>query len=311
MDRSELDRIDAVLGSITSVLLAVASGDFSARVPRSGTGDTIDVLAFLVNATVEEVAGLIGDLEREREELKRAHDQLVQAAKLAALGQLAGGVAHELNQPLTALRTLVDLLRERGEDKVVDHADDFEIMRKAVTRMGRIVDGVRTFARQSAFSLGRVEAVRPVDDALGLLGRQLRQEGIDVQRSVADELPAIHADGDRLAQVFVNLLANARDALVDAPDGRERRVVISVRADGGVVEYVVEDNGPGIDPAAAARVFDPFYTTKPPGKGTGLGLSVSRGIIEEHGGSLALEQRSGGGTRFVIRIPVESGTHER
>ncbi len=310
MDRSEAESLDAVLGGVRAALLSLAAGDFAARVPRTGSGDAVDVLAFLVNATVEEVERLVQDLQAEREELKRAQEQLVQATKLAALGQLASGVAHELNQPLTVVRTLVDLMRERPGDTIGQHAQDLDLLSTAVVRMAKIVDGVRTFARQSAFKRRPLDAIFPLDDALALLGDQLRHSGIELRRLVEAPLPVIHADGDRLAQVFVNLLANARDAMQDGADG-ERRLTLEVRAADGVVEYVVEDTGPGIGADKAARVFDPFYTTKPPGKGTGLGLSVSRGIVEEHGGELVLDPDPAGGARFVVRIPVESPAHER
>lgn len=305
MDPSAGDGLEGTLGAITEVLLSVASGNFAARVPRSGTGDAGDVLAFLVNATVEEVEHLVADLEREREELKQAQDQLVQAAKLAALGQLASGVAHELNQPLTVVRTLVDLMREHPADTLAQRAPDFELLSTAVLRMGKIVDGVRTFARQSAFTRRPTDAIRPMDDALLLLGEPLRHAGIEVRRVVESPLPPIHADADRLTQVFVNLLANARDALLER-SGSDRRVAVSVRAVDGAVVYVVEDTGPGVPDDKASQVFDPFYTTKPPGKGTGLGLSVSRGIVEEHGGELSLEKSARPGARFVVTLPVES-----
>ncbi len=294
--------LQAGVESITEVLLKVASGNFAARAPRSLQGDLLDVLAFLVNATAEEVERLVEQLRAEREELQRTRDQLVLAEKLGALGRLAGGVAHEMNQPLTVIRVVSELLLTASPEQLVARRTDLALICDAAERMGSVVDRVRTFARSDAIQLHRVPAAEPLDRALLLLAQGLKDSDIAVERRLAADLPPIMADTNRLQQVFINLLANARDALeeIEAP----RLLRASAAAEGDFVVYVVEDNGPGIPAAAVGRVFEPFFTTKEHGKGTGLGLSVSHGIVQDHHGRIECQQRAEGGTRFVVRIPV-------
>lgn len=298
--------LEPALGHITEVLLSIAAGRFDARAERDYSGDALDVLAFLVNATAEEVERLVADLRHEREELSRAQQQLVQAAKLAALGQLAGGVAHELNQPLTVIRTLAQLIAEHGSRQVADHAADLELIGKAAERMGHIVDNVRTFARQSSFARRPVPPADALDDALELVSEQIKQHGIQLDVAIERDLPRVLADTERLAQVFVNLLSNARDALDELSADAPRAIGVHVRQDEAHVVYTIEDSGNGISDEHAAQVFEPFFTTKQPGKGTGLGLSVSQGIVAEHEGELSCERAPGGGARFIVRIPIAS-----
>ena len=152
MERSDLDhddwtQLEDSVQALTDVLLAVARGEFNVRADRTHSGDAMDVLAFLVNSTAEEVEQLMLQLKAEQEELQRARDQLVLAAKLAALGGLAAGMAHELNQPLTAIRMLADMVRAEPDARVADVDADLEIIVDAARRMAKIVDGVRTFPR--------------------------------------------------------------------------------------------------------------------------------------------------------------------
>jgi len=300
-----LDGLDRALHDLTQVLLAVAQGDFGARAQRDYSGDAVDVLAFLVNSTAAEVGELIRALQAEKEELRRARDQLVLSAKLAALGELAAGVAHELNQPLTALQMLLDMVRLHPEDRVGDHEADFQTIVEATRRMARIVDGVRTFGRSGEHRIAPVPAGRPVRQALELLAESFQRQGIDVECRLADGLPEIAADVDRMHQVFVNLLINARDALKTDPPSGTARVIVEARADSDTVSYSVQDNGPGVAPAHAPRIFDLFFTTKEVGAGTGLGLSVSHGIVADHGGRLYYEDAPGGGARFVVEVPID------
>jgi C4-dicarboxylate-specific signal transduction histidine kinase len=297
------DDLAQAVAAVTSALIALAGGDLTARAERNYRGDSIDVLAFLVNSTAEEVADLIAQLEREREDLRRARDKLALAEKLAALGELAAGVAHELNQPLTVIRMVTDIVRDRPNATVAECARDLELISEAARRMGRIVDGVRAFARGTPLKRQVVGATKPLEDALLLVGETLRQSGIDLVRDYGEVLPGLVADADRLQQVFINLLVNARDAVdareLDAP----RTIWVSAHRDGDTLRYAVEDTGTGVSDEHAPRIFDPFFTTKPVGRGTGLGLSVSHGIVSEHGGVLRHEARQGGGARFVVELP--------
>lgn len=286
---------------LVNVLTRVAAGDWAARAPRDVSGDPWDVLAYMINATVEEVGDLVNELQKQRDALEATQAQLVQTAKLAALGELAGGVAHELNQPLTAIRTMVELLQMTG---VTDNEDGLELIDEAAVRMTGIVDSIRTFARRSALELVALDPLVPVHAALRLMSPSLNRERITIQLIAPDELPNVMADPDRLQQVFVNLLANARDALATEDETTIGRVEIEVSHRGNAVEYVVSDSGPGVPADVAERIFDPFFTTKTVGNGTGLGLSLSFGIVEEHGGKISYERGEPTGARFRVGIPL-------
>lgn len=296
--------VEAAVREITQVLLATAQGDYGARAVRSYKGDPLDVLAFMVNATAEEIGNLMQQLAHERENLQQTRDQLLVAAKLSALGQLAAGVAHELNQPLTAIRMLVEMISSQPEAKVKDCLDDLDTMAEAARRMGRIVDSVRAFGRPDPLQARPCAPTRPLEDALKLLTDTFEREGIAIKRRIAADLPAVRIDADRLHQVFVNLLSNARDALRGLPPGVPKWLLVEVSIRDGKLRYSVEDNGPGVSPEHAQRIFDPFFTTKEVGEGTGLGLSVSHGIVMEHRGALRYEASSTGGARFVVELPA-------
>lgn len=262
------------------------------------------MLAFMINATVEEVDDLVKALRDERDELRRTQEHLIHAAKLSALGQLAGGVTHELNQPLTAIRILVTTAQARmraGHPGL--SLEELDLLGEAAGQMGGTVDAVRTFARRNALRPEPIHAAEPLRHALRLMQPCFHRDEIVVDVALADDLPAIVADADRLQQVMVNLLANARDAVMTTQRHPQGRVSVAARADDHDVIYTVEDDGPGVPHEMRDLVFDPFFTTKKVGEGTGLGLSISYGIVEEHGGTIVYENAEGGGARFVVRIP--------
>jgi signal transduction histidine kinase len=227
--------------------------------------------------------------------------RLLQSEKVATMGSLLAGVAHELNNPLAVVMGQSTLLREsatdpgsiRRADKIVAGAE----------RCVRIVRNFLALARQQPPSRGQVQLNRVVHEAVELLAYELRTDGVEVSLQLADALPALWADGHQLHQVLVNLLANAHHAM--RASRAPRRVTITTRHDAGAsVTLDVADSGPGIPAELHARIFEPFFTTKPVGQGTGLGLSLCRGIIEEHGGALTVASAPGQGARFTITLPV-------
>jgi histidine kinase len=300
---------DEFLEAVTKTLLGVANASFDARAPRTYEGDRWDVLAFLANSTADEVAKLVGQLKSEREELQRAQAQLIQAEKLSALGRLAASVAHEMNQPLTVLGTMIDLLRMDPEHSVGEHDEDLALMAEAARQLRGIVNSVRAFGMGGSQVNEAVAAELPLRSAHRLLSSNLLASKIHVAWRVESGLPSISADPDRLRQVFINLIANARDALVSS-EIENPTIVLGLQREGQLLRYSVTDNGPGIDEQNAARVFEPFFSTKERAQGTGLGLSVAHGIVHEHGGSIALEAASGRGANFVVRIPGMKGSIE-
>ena len=252
-------------------------------------------------------------LEREREQMQQ---QLYQTAKLAALGELSAGVAHEINNPLNGVINFAQLLKDEGGAR-----SDFE--RQMVDgiideggRIANIVSGLLTFARSDAQVLGRVSLAEAVKTSLALFGRRFDKDGIRVETDVPNDLPPVRADGSRLRQVVLNLISNAHHALKAKPaDGTHGKLLrISARRverDGHTLVCVeFYDNGVGIRRADLDRVFDPFFTTRRATGGTGLGLSISFGIIREHGGTIRVESTEGEFARFIVELPTAGAQGE-
>jgi two-component system NtrC family sensor kinase len=231
-------------------------------------------------------------------ELKSLQSQLVQSEKLAALGQLVAGVAHELNNPLTAVIGYGELL---GDE--VDSGPVRTRLEKLVgegRRMKRIVENLLRFSRQSASYRQTIDLPLIVQDVLALREYHLRTRNIEVVVAIESDLPPIVADEDQCKQVLLNLLNNAIDAVESG--NKPKRITIRSFQRGDRASIVVEDTGPGF--RDLGRAFDPFYTTKPVGKGTGLGLSICHGIVKEHGGEIRVENLQEGGAAVTIRLPL-------
>lgn len=241
----------------------------------------------------------------EMEERRRAEahvhlmrDELIQSNKLATLGQIAAGVAHEINQPVAAIRAYADnaaVFLERDDDKAAKA--NLGLIAGLTDRIGLITDELRAFARKSSAPAAPVAVREAVDGALLLVGPRLRQQGVRVVRDEADEAVRVMAERFRLEQVLVNLLQNALEAMEDRPDPEIRVQVLAKRSQ---VRVLIADNGPGVAPEAARTLFTPFATTK--ARGLGLGLVISRDIVAEFGGELSLEAAPRG-ARFVLSLP--------
>ncbi|HYL09101.1 MAG TPA: PAS domain S-box protein [Candidatus Acidoferrales bacterium] len=235
--------------------------------------------------------------------LRRAQEQLVQSEKMAAVGQLISGVAHELNNPLTAILGYSQLLAS-SDGMSQTGVEYVEKLHKQAQRTHRIVQNLLSFSRQQKPERLTIDLNRVLEDTLGLRDYDLRVNNIQVHRDLAPNLPPTAADPHQLQQVFLNILNNAVDAILD----KDKRGDIWVRSSVEERQILVEftDSGPGVqDPS---RVFDPFYTTKPVGKGTGLGLSICYGIISEHGGSIRVQNSPPRGAAFSVTLPVQSAT---
>jgi len=245
-----------------------------------------------------------------------AEQQLIQASKMATLGEMATGVAHELNQPLSVIKTASSFsLKKVGQGTLPEMsimADLLEKIDRNVDRATRIINHMRQFARKSDLELVSVSVNTVMESAFEIFSQQLRVRGIDVQWDLDPILPMVLADPGRLEQVYINLLLNARDAIEErqsqsAGDAIEKAISLrSTRTGYGVVTEVC-DTGVGIAPELINKVFEPFFTTKEVGKGTGLGLSISYGFIQDCGGTIKALPRSDGlpGTCFTIELPVK------
>jgi PAS domain S-box-containing protein len=253
------------------------------------------------------------ELERAHMELKSAQEALVQAGKLAALGELAAGVAHELNQPLSGVmgfgQELERLLKERDPDPLVlDFAGEIN---KNSLRMKKIIQQLREFTRKSVEDYQDVELRHVIDDSLKLLDQQFRSRGIEVSIQAEEDLPKIYCNPFQLEQVFINLATNARDAIESGGRG-SGKIEIEARRKAQdpkrFLEILFRDDGIGMNSETQNRALDPFYTTKEVGKGTGLGLSVSYGILSKIHGSMMIESTPGKGASFLLTLPVDYRT---
>jgi histidine kinase len=239
--------------------------------------------------------------------------QLIQASKMATLGEMATGVAHELNQPLSVIKTSSNFfMRKVSKDEPIDakilHTMASKIS-SSVDRATKIISHMREFGRKSIGSREGVDVNRVLRNAQDILSRQLELRGIEVVWALQENLPMILAEPSRLEQVIINLLVNARDAIedkVESGKGRrgEDKIYIRTFSDSKTVRIEVMDTGLGIPEAVMGKIFEPFFTTKRPGKGTGLGLSISYGIVKDFGGTIQASSEKERGARFVIEFPI-------
>jgi two-component system NtrC family sensor kinase len=234
-------------------------------------------------------------------------ERLLQSQKLAAIGELSAGIAHEINNPLAIIRQegdwmqlLLKKLEGRDIDEVPELQGSVSQIVKQVDRCTEIVRNLLDFARKREPVIQAVEVNRLIEDMTMLVEKEARHNNITIVRDYDPELPPIYSDAPQLRQVILNFLTNATQAI-----GRDGRVVITTRRRGSeAVDLIFRDTGCGIPEENLRKIFDPFFTTKPPGQGTGLGLSICHGIILRLGGRIELESRVGQGTTFTITLPL-------
>lgn len=259
-----------------------------------------------ISSRSEEFRSLFRAFNRMIQELEEHQEQLLQSRKIAAIGTLTSGIAHELNNPINNIvltaETLKEDFRHVGEEEAVSLLHDILVQ---ADRASEIVKGLLDFSRSERpeFELLTIPAV--VDETLKLVRNQLMLSGIQVEKEVPAEMPLISGDRKSLQQVFLNIFINAIQAM---PDGGYLRIKVYPEEDHWL-KIDVGDTGAGIDPEHLPRIFDPFYTTKEVGRGTGLGLSVTYGIIEKHGGHIEAHSKKGEGTVFTITLPIAKGDH--
>jgi two-component system NtrC family sensor kinase len=228
-------------------------------------------------------------------------EQVVRREKLAALGELVGGVAHEVNSPLTSILAFGQLLQSEAIDGEESRKALDSIVNEA-RRAARIVGKFLTFARQQPTEKLGVDVNQVVRDTIELRRYPLKMQEVTLHLDLAPDLPVTWADPFQLQQVFINLLNNAEQALVSRAG--ERRITIRSERVRDDLHVTVTDTGPGIAPEHRPHIFNPFYTTKARGVGTGLGLSISFGIVRDHGGTLTVQSEPGHGAAFVVELPI-------
>jgi histidine kinase len=243
-----------------------------------------------------------------------AEQQLSHASKMATLGEMATGVAHELNQPLTVIKTASSILNKKFEKIDIAEKNILTKVSQKISsntdRASKIINHMREFARKSEASFEPVQINNVLDKTFDMFSQQFKVRGIQVIWQLQPALPQVMADPDRLEQVFANLFINARHAIEErwqsiGPADADKKIIVDTLNQNGFVLIKISDTGTGIPDHIAEKIFEPFFTTKEVGKGTGLGLSISYGIIKDIGGDIWVQPNSDGGATFIIKLPVQ------
>ncbi|WP_437713294.1 HAMP domain-containing sensor histidine kinase [Sorangium sp. So ce448] len=305
------------IDAVSEAARRVAGGARDLDVPRAGARELAELGASLalmtgrLRADEESLRAKIAEIERYAADLKSAQERLVRSERLASVGRLAAGLAHEIGNPLAAILGLQDLLLAGGLTPA-EERDFVERMKRETERIHKILRDLLDFARPAA--RGAAEAgddgeaghlpsgsvAEAIGDVVSLVTPQKAFRAIELERDVAPDVPAVPLAHGQLVQVLLNLLLNAADAV---PRVGGRVTVRASRGAGGGARIEVEDNGPGIAEAVRETLFEPFITTKEVGEGTGLGLAVCRGLVEAAGGTIGVERGADGGARFVVLLP--------
>lgn len=276
---------------------------------------------------IEEIKEYADNLEKmvkvRTHQLRDKDAQLVQSEKLATLGEMATGIAHEINQPLGGISLITQgLILAKQRNKLTDELllEKLNAVVEQVDRIDKIIGHLRTFARQSDQSKTLVNIKSPLLDVFKLIGEQLEKRNISVDMDIEENLPYVLADHNRLEQVFLNLIVNARDAISDLErigkrlkseneaagwvESLNKKITIKAYSDSLNVTVIISDNGIGIPQTIINRIFEPFFTTKEVGKGTGIGLSIIYGIVKEFDGTIDVESKEMKGSSFIIKFPI-------
>src|ERR1041385_9142546 len=288
---------------------AMGKGSWEKRLPVDGANNEIASLALEFNQMSARLQELYGKLVQEQRERLNLERNLRQSDKLASVGQLAAGLAHEIGTPLNIIGGRAEFLlrRPRNPDEI---ADNLQVIRSQIDRITGIVRQLLEFSRRREPAFRRVELLTLLEKVIGLLEHKIAEKNIIIDLKADKSLPLVSADADQLQQVFLNLLLNSLQAL---PYGGRIKISAARVLDANeaandkqprlCIEF--EDNGAGISPEHIGQVFDPFFTTKDIGEGTGLGLSVSYGIVKDHGGEIRAQSDLGSFTRFSILLPTD------
>ena len=246
-----------------------------------------------------ELGKRVRELRHAYEELKSIQNQLLQAEKMASIGLLASSLAHELDTPLTTISGYCELLAEDIHDERL--LCRIKIISEQIIKCQKTIRNLLDFSRKSTCEKKLYNIHHLINNTLLLVEHRLKIHKINLRKTFDDNIPPLLVDGNQIQQVILNLVNNAVDAL---PQGGDIFIETRLNMEAKSIEVVFEDNGIGISSEDQNRVFAPFFTTKEPGKGTGLGLSICNNIISAHNGKIALENRIGNGTRFVVSLPI-------
>jgi two-component system NtrC family sensor kinase len=295
----------------------LSSGDMEYRINLEGS-DEIGMLANSFNTMADELKeykekmenwtkNLEEEVQKKTAEIYKAQDHLINTEKLASLGRMAAGVAHEINSPLTGIVTFSHLMLKRTPPENKQDVEDLNIIIDQAERCAKIIKELLGFSRKTSSEKSMINLNTLLENTLAMVRHQSRFYNILFDLQMDSSLPEVNIDPNQIQQVFLNLLINAADAM--EKKGKITLVTRTVEKDGArFVEVEITDSGPGIPENIRSKIFEPFFTTKPVGKGTGLGLAVSYGIIKKNEGTIFIKDSPGSGASFCIRLPVDGPT---
>ena len=275
----------------------IAEGDFSEHIEVKGK-DELSSLETAFNQMEDRLKNALWSLEHTIEKLREKQAQLVEAEKLALVGKLAAGIAHEINNPLTSVLTFSNLMLEQCPPSDPRH-EKLKLMARETNRARTIVRQLLNFGRETVIKPEKININQPITEIADSLAAQDAFKGIELQMKLGAGLPEVDADPAQIGQVVMNILLNAIHSIT--PPGR---IEVVTRKAENSVEIVFQDTGAGIPEENIHKIFDPFFTTKDASKGTGLGLAVSYGIIKKHGGEIEITSTVGKGSIFIVRLPI-------
>ena len=305
------NRITSPLRKLEEVANKITNGDYKSEFSIKKAPREVENLAVALNHMTQEIENEKRELEewadkmevkvQERtSELKKIHGQLFRSEKLASIGKLAAGVAHEINNPLTGVLTNSSLLLEDLEEADPKRGDVQVIVNETI-RCREIVKRLLDFARQTKPQKSLTNINSLIENIVLLVRNQASFRNVNIEKKLGENIPEIMADKDQIQQVFINFILNAADAM---PKGGKIYIESRIIRNGDFVEIKFQDSGIGISEVNKNKIFDPFFTTKE--NGTGLGLSISYGIVEQHGGVINLESEVGKGTTFIVHLPTKT-----
>ncbi len=289
--------ISSPIRKLEKVTKKIAGSDFSETIEVTGS-DEVASLQISFNQMEENLRDAMSALEQTISQLQEKQTRLVEAEKLASIGKLAAGIAHEINNPLTSVLTFSSLLLEQCPPSDPRHAK-LKMVVKETTRVRNIVRQVLSFAKEAPLRTEKINLNQPVTEIVESLIAQEAFQGIELALDLAEGLQDIFIDPVQIGQVVLNILLNATHAIV--PPGK---IWVATRAEGNFMELSISDTGKGIPEENLQKIFDPFFTTKDKSRGTGLGLAVSYGIIKKHGGDIEVRSKVNEGSTFIVKLPI-------
>ncbi len=302
------------VGELVKGTKKVAEGDLDYSIPVKTKGELAQLASSFNQMTLDLKRAdekllewgrtLEQKVDQRTEELRKTENQLIQSDKVASLGKLAAGVAHEINSPLTGILTYSSLLLKAKEEGNPDR-EDLEVIVNETNRCKKIVKGLLDFARQTEPQKTLSDINELIDKSIDLVSHQASMQNVRIDRKVKPDLPKTMIDVGQIQQVFINILLNAIEAM---PKGGTLTVSSGIEDQMAAIRFA--DTGIGIPKENLPKILDPFFTTKKQGRGTGLGLSVSYGIIERHRGKLEVQSQVGKGTTFTVKLPVKEKDFE-